>query len=48
MGFNLEQYLRNLQIPVIILILVALFSFIWMTVPFTVVFKHLSLSEYTV
>lgn len=48
MGFNLEQYLRNLQIPIILLIFLLLFWFIWVSVPYTVVFKHLSISEYTV
>lgn len=47
MGFNLEQYMRNSQIPFFLLFGLILFGFIWMTVPFTVIFKHLSISEYT-
>ncbi len=43
-----KTYLKNLEIPIFILLGSAFTFYIWNSCPFTVVFKHFTLSEYTI
>ena len=47
-GFNYRQFIKNFQLPLLMLLASLLTYYMWSTVPFTVIFRQLTLSEYTI
>lgn len=47
-GFNFSQFFKNFQMPLFLLLGSLLTFYVWKSVPFTVVFRQLTLSEYTI
>lgn len=45
--FNSRQYLKNLRFPLLLLAGSALTYYLWNSLPFATIYKHLSISEYT-
>lgn len=45
--FDIIQFLKNIQISTLIIILFIFFHYLWKNIPFTVLFKNFTINEYT-